>query len=382
MDPFRPARLGPLTLRNRIIKAATFEGRSRDRVVTPELIAFHRGIAAGGVGMSTVAYCAVSPDGTTDGHQIVLTDDAVAGLRELTDAVHAEGAAACAQMGHAGPVANVSGLRVVAPSALLTPALRRAYALGEDDIARITADFAAGARRAAAAGFDAIEVHMGHNYLISAFLSPRLNRRRDRWGGSLDNRARLARQIARAVREAAPSVAVTAKLNMTDGVRGGLAVEESLAVAAMLREDGTLDALELTVGSSLANPMLLFRGQPPLREFAATLPPLMRAGFAVAGRLIFKEYPFEEAYLAPLARRYLGPADLPLVLLGGINRLDTIQAALDEGFAFVAMGRALLREPDLPNRMRAGTVSAATCTHCNKCIPTIYSRTRCVLDTP
>lgn len=382
MDPFQPARLGPLTLRNRIIKSATFEGATPKRLVTPQLVAFHRRIAAGGAAMSTVAYCAVSPDGGTDGHQIVLTEAALPGLRELTDAIHAEGAAACAQLGHAGPVANARRIPVLAPSAMFTPAMRRARAVTEDDLRRIVDDFASGARLAVRAGFDALEVHMGHHYLVSAFLSPRLNRRRDRWGGPLDNRARLARDVARAVREAAPTVAVTAKLNMDDGVRGGLQVDESLAVARMLCEDGTLDALELTVGSSLANPMYLFRGDPPRREFAATLKPVLRAGFAVVGRRMFRSYPFEEAYLRPLARRFLDAVPMPLILLGGVTRLDTIQAALDEGFAFVAMGRALLREPDLVHRMRAGRATSATCTHCNKCVPTIYSGTRCVLDNP
>jgi len=110
-DPFAPAKLGPLTLRNRVIKAATFEGATPRRVVTDRLIDFHRRVAAGGVGMTTVAYCAISRDGTTDGRQIVLNDDAIPGLRELTDAIHSEGAAACAQIGHAGPVANPMGTK-------------------------------------------------------------------------------------------------------------------------------------------------------------------------------------------------------------------------------------------------------------------------------
>jgi 2,4-dienoyl-CoA reductase-like NADH-dependent reductase (Old Yellow Enzyme family) len=377
MDPFSPAALGPLTLRNRIIKSATFEGRSPDRVVTAELVEFHRRVAAGGVGLSTVAYCAVSLDGGTDGHQIVMAEPALAGLRDLTDAIHAEGAAASAQLGHAGPVANVRGVAALAPSAIRTPWLRRTRAVTEADLARIVADFSRATRIAAEAGFDAVEVHMGHNYLLSAFLSPRLNRRRDRWGGPLENRARLVRQVARAVREAGPSLAVIAKLNMSDGVRGGLDIEESLAVAAMLDGDGTVDALELTVGSSLANPMYLFRGDVPRREFGATLPPLMRIGFAVAGRLLLRPYPFEEAFLRPLARRYLSTVRIPVILLGGINRLDTIQAALDEGFSFVAMGRALLREPDLIERMRTGQARSGTCIHCNRCMPTIYRGTRC-----
>ena len=123
------------------------------------------------------------------------------------------------------------------------------------------------------AGFDSIEVHVGHNYLLSAFLSPKLNRRDDQFGGSVENRARFARTVLRTVRDAAgPDVAVTAKLNMADGVDGGLWLDESVEIARLFEADGALDALELTGGSSLANPMYLFRGDAPLQEFGATLP--------------------------------------------------------------------------------------------------------------
>ena len=385
VDPFAPATLGPITLRNRIIKAATFEGLTPHRLVTDELIAFHRRVAAGGVGMSTVAYCAVSREGTTDGHQIVLTEEALPGLRRLTDAIHDEGAAACAQIGHAGPVANPAATKrpALAPSRMLTPWMRRTHAMSEGDITRVTDDFARGARVAAAAGFDVIEVHLGHNYLPSSFMSPKLNRRRDRWGGSVENRARFPRGVVRSVREAAGDrVALTAKLNMTDGVPGGLAPDDALAIAGMLEADGALDALELTGGSSLANPMYLFRGDVPLSEFTATLPRALRLGFRLFGRRFLKSYPFEEAYFLPLARRFRDALGIPLILLGGINRLETIRSALDEGFAFVAMARALLREPDLIDRMRAGSSLEALCIHCNKCMPTIYTGTRCVLIEP
>jgi len=383
VDPFAPAKLGPVMLRNRFIKAATFEGVTPRRVVTDELIAFHRRVAAGGVGMTTVAYCAVSPDGGTDGHQIVLGDDAAAGLRRLTDAIHSEGAAVSAQIGHAGPVANPMATRhpALAPTRKLTPWMRFTRGMTEGDITRVTTDFARGAATARDAGFDAVEIHLGHNYLLSAFLSPKLNRRRDGWGGTLESRARFPRQVVRAVRDAVgDAIAVTAKLNMSDGVRGGLDVDESIAVAQMLEADGALDALELTGGSSLANPMYLFRGDAPRAEFAATLPPALRLGFQIFGRGFLKRYPFEEAYFLPLARRYRAALTMPLILLGGINRLDTVQGALGEGFSFVAMARALLREPDLVGRWAVGSTAAATCIHCNKCMPTIYRGTHCVLE--
>jgi 2,4-dienoyl-CoA reductase-like NADH-dependent reductase (Old Yellow Enzyme family) len=383
VDPFAPASLGPVRLRNRIIKSATFEGRTPKRVVTDELIDFHRAVAAGGVGMSTVAYCAVSRDGSTDGHTIVLTDDARPGLRRLVDAVHAEGAAISAQIGHAGPVANPAGTGVpsVGPTKIFSPlGMRRTKALDEAGIARITDDYRKGAAILAAAGFDAVEVHLGHNYLLSAFLSPKLNTRSDHWGGSLENRARFPRQVVNVVREAVrPDMAVTAKLNMADGVPGGLWLEESLQVARWLQDDGALDALELTGGSSLANPMYLFRGEAPVAEMAKVMPKPVQPFFRFIGPRFLPSYPFEEAFFLPYARQFREALTLPLVLLGGINRLDTVQRALDEGFAFVAMARALLREPDLLNRWQKGDVGESLCIHCNKCMPSIYTGTRCVL---
>jgi 2,4-dienoyl-CoA reductase-like NADH-dependent reductase (Old Yellow Enzyme family) len=380
---FEPATLGPLRLRNRLIKAATFEGRTPDALVTDDLVDFHVRHAAGGVGMTTVAYCAVSPEGRTDRHQLWMRPEAVAGLRRLTGAVHAAGAAVSAQLGHAGPVANGASNRgaALAPGRLLSPlSLRMVRRASAADLARITRAHAEAARHAVASGFDAVEIHFGHNYLVSAFLSPRLNRRDDRYGGTLRNRARLALDIAHAVRAAVGDrIAVTAKLNMDDGVPGGLSPGESLQVAQWLEADGCLDALELTAGSSLLNPMYLFTGDVPLREFADRFPAPQRWGIRVAGRAFLRSYPFEEAFLLGRARRFRAALDLPLVLLGGITRRETMDRALAEGFAFVAMARALLREPDLPNRLRDEPATPSRCTHCNRCMPTIYQRTRCVL---
>ena len=221
---FAPAALGPLTLRNRIIKAATFEGVTPGGTVSDALVEFHRRVAAGGAALSTVAYLAVSPEGRTDRHCLLLSEDTVPGLRRLTDAVHAEGAAAAAQIGHAGPVANArsNGAPALSPSGGFTPMGSRLRAVDAAGIERITEDYRRATMLAVDAGFDSIEVHVGHNYLLSAFLSPKLNRRDDQFGGSVENRARFARAVLRTVRDAAPAnVAVTAKLNMADGVRRG-----------------------------------------------------------------------------------------------------------------------------------------------------------------
>jgi len=369
-----------------VIKAATFEGVTPDGLVTEALIEFHRRVAAGGVAMTTVAYLSVAPEGRTHKECIQVVPVAVAGLRRLTDAVHAEGALACAQIGHAGPVANASSNRAqaIAPGRMFNPlGMRRTRAATEADIARITDDYARSAQLCVEAGFDALEIHLGHNYLLSAFLSPKFNNRTDGFGGSLENRARFARQVVLAVRHAAGrSVAVTAKLNMVDGFRGGMGITESIQVAQWLQADGALDALELTGGSSLANPMFLFKGRAPLKQFGATLPWYLRPGFKLVGKKFLRSYPYEEAYFLPLAKQVQAQVDLPLILLGGISELATAQAAVAEGFAFVAMGRALLHDPDLLNKYQAGTAISSGCVHCNRCMPTIYTGTRCPLVEP
>ncbi|HVT65219.1 MAG TPA: NADH:flavin oxidoreductase [Mycobacteriales bacterium] len=384
-EVFGPARLGPITLRNRIIKAATFEGMSYKGKVTDALIDFHRTTAAGGVGMTTVAYCAVAPGGRGAPNELVPSPELVPDLRRLVDAVHGEGAAINAQVGHAGPIGNarVTGSRAVAASSGFSPLGTRYHAMSVAEIEAAIGDFATAAGLLAEAGFDAVEIHMGHHYLINAFMSPRFNKRDDDWGGDIDRRARFPREIAKAVRAAVgASVAVIAKFEMEDGVPRGLTVADSLPIAKLLESDGCIDALELTCGGSLANPMYLFRGDVPRKEFAATLPAVLRPAFKLVGKRFMPEYPFEEGYFLSEARQFRAGLSMPLVLLGGITKIETIEQALADGFDFVAMGRALLREPDLPHRMREGAAKESICIHCNKCMPTIYRGTHCVLVEP
>ncbi|MGO8767523.1 MAG: NADH:flavin oxidoreductase [Mycobacterium sp.] len=389
-DVLSPAKLGPVTLRNRTIKSATFEARTPNALVTDDLIEFHRLPAAGGVGMTTVAYCAVSPGGRTEGNALWMRPEAVPGLRRLTDAIHAEGAAVSAQIGHAGPVANAKSNKAtaLAPVRFFNPiGMRFAKKATRDDIDDAIAAHANAALLAIDAGFDAVEIHLGHNYLASSFLSPLINRRDDEFGGSLENRAKVARSIVTAVRRAvdmqgAGRVAVTAKLNMSDGVRGGISTEEALTTAKWLQDDGGLDAIELTAGSSLVNPMYLFHGDAPIKEFAGAFKPPLSWGMRMTGKKFLREYPYREAYLLRHAKLFRAELTMPLILLGGITNRETMDLAMAEGFQFVAMGRALLAEPDLINRIAADGAAHSVhsaCTHCNKCMATIYTRTQCVV---
>jgi 2,4-dienoyl-CoA reductase-like NADH-dependent reductase (Old Yellow Enzyme family) len=383
-DVFAPATLGPVTLRNRTIKSATYEGRARSGLVTDALIDFHVAMAKGGVGMTTVAYCAVSADGRTDARQIYWRPEAIPGLKKLTDAVHAEGAAVSAQIGHAGLVA---GLDVTRGFPLGPGWATAGQGLARRASARQLRDVVAAHGRAATmaieAGFDAVEIHFGHNYLVSSFLSPKLNHRRDSYGGPLENRARLAREVARAVRDASgDTIAVTAKLNLDDGVKGGFGLEEAVTVAQWLERDGSVDALELTAGSSLLNPMYLFKGEAPVREFAEAFPGPFGPALRAFGHKLIRPYPYRDGYLLEDSLRVREAVALPLILLGGITNKHVMDQAMAAGFQFVAMGRALLMEPDLINRIQADPGTTSACVHCNRCMPTIYSEARCVLLQP
>jgi 2,4-dienoyl-CoA reductase-like NADH-dependent reductase (Old Yellow Enzyme family) len=261
--------------------------------------------------------------------------------------------------------------------------MRFAKKATKDDITDVIEAHANAARYAIDAGFDAVEIHLGHNYFCSSFLSPLINRRDDEFGGSLENRAKVARGVVQAVRRVVNGqIAVTAKLNMSDGVGGGISTDEALRTATWLQGDGGLDALELTAGSSLVNPMYLFRGDAPIKQFAGAFKPPLRWGIRMTGKKFLREYPYREAYLLRDAKLFRAELTMPLILLGGITNRDTMDLAMAEGFDFVAMGRALLAEPDLINRIRADGPAHSVysvCNHCNQCMATIYSHTHCVV---
>lgn len=382
-DVFEPVQLGPVTLRNRTIKAATSEGRSPEGKVTDELIAFHEGFARGGVGMTTLAYCATTEAGFSAPGQILMTRDAVPGLREFTDTMHAAGSKASAQLGHAGVVANkkITGQQGMAPSRFLNPtSFQFSRGISVAEIREATRQFADAAEFAVEAGFDAIELHFGHLYLPSSFLSPWINKRKDEYGGSIENRSRFVREIAEAVKgRIGDSAAIIAKLSMTDGIKGSIRLEDSLRTAQMLDADGHLDALELTQGSSVFHQMYLFRGDIPIDGFAGTLSEPFKTGIKLLGKPILGEYEYRDLYMLEDARQFVRSiTNTKLILLGGINSVPHMQTGMDEGFDFVAMGRALLREPDLVNQLQVRPDIGGRCDHNNACMFTVYGKTHCI----
>lgn len=387
MQLLEEARLGPLTLRNRVIKAATFEGMSPGGLPSTALTEFHRNLAAGGVGMTTVAYGAVATGGRTFADQILLDDAAVGPLRRLTDAVHAEGAAASIQLVHCGGFRRIrDGGGARGPSfglnlygiATGVPFVR---AMNASDLAALPEQYAAAADIAQRAGFDSVEVHLGHGYLLSQFLSPLTNRRRDNYGGSLAERARIVLDVIRAVRAAVPKLAVIAKTNTSDGLRGGLTLEDSIELSRLLEREG-VDAIEPSGGLTSRNAFFLLRGQAPLREMiAAEHNPLQRIALRTLGRWLVRSPPFSPMFFAREARAIRDSVKIPVILLGGLTSKANLHRAIDDGFEFVALGRALLADPDLVKRLDQGTFERTRCTACNACVAAMEAGgVRCVLD--
>ncbi len=391
-DPFSPGRLGPLTLRNRFIKSATYEGMSPGGRPSPALVQFHRRLAEGGVGMTTVAYAAVHADGRTFEDQLCLSPAAVEPLCELTEAVHLAGAKASIQLSHCGffsKLRRADGSGPRGPSLTVNKygaasGLPVARAMSPAQIEAIPAQFAEAAARAEAAGFDAVEVHLGHGYLLSQFLSPAMNRRRDAWGGSLEGRLRLPLAVIAAVRErVGERLAVTAKLNTADGFRGGLSPSEGLEVAAAMDEAG-VDGLITTGGSTTHNPLFLMRGARPLRAMVAVeRNPLQRMALRVLGPAVLRTYPFEEMFFRDAGRAMLSRVECPVILLGGVVSLANVHQAMEDGFDFVQLGRALVADPDLVERFGRGEAERTRCTACNQCMAAMDDGgVRCVLDDP
>lgn len=390
MTVFTPGRIGTLELRNRVIKAATYEGMCPGGVPSDALIRHHRDLAVGGVGMTTVAYCAVSPHGRTFEEQMFMREQILPQLTRLTGAVHAAGAAVSLQLGHCGYFSKnkeLPGRRSLGPSFRFNEygvmsGIPFARAMTEDDIATVIEEFGTAAAGAVRAGFDAVELHLGHGYLLSQFISPATNRRRDRWGGSLDNRMRLPLAIVERVRAVVgPGFPILAKTNLRDGFPGGLELPESIGVAQRLEGVG-VDAIELSGGFTSKTPFYLFRGPRPLKEMIAVEKSWsQKLALRLFGSYIIKEYPFHELFFLEEARKIRQAVHTPLVLLGGILSLDNLERAMREGFDFVAMGRALIADPDLIARMQRGETTRSRCTSCNKCVAEMDRHgVRCVLD--
>jgi 2,4-dienoyl-CoA reductase-like NADH-dependent reductase (Old Yellow Enzyme family) len=384
---FTPFRLGPLQLRNRAIRAAAFEGMCPGNTPSVGLLEYHRAVAAGGAAMTTVAYASVHRSGLSFPHQLWLREEALPELGQLTDAVHREGAACSIQIGHCGNMAkpSIAGGRPLAPSArinLYGPTFPRA--MSRSGIREMAEVFGKAVHLAKRAGFDAVEVHAGHGYLISQFLSPYTNKRRDEYGGPLANRARFLQMVMEEVKQAAGSeLAVLVKMNMRDGFRGGLEQDEALEIARMLEGWGA-DALVLSGGFVSRAPMYILRGAMPVGVLAHYMEaPLMKSFVRLFGRRLIPPEPFREVYFLEEALAFRRQIGIPLVYVGGLLSRRNIEEVLGAGFDLVGIARALIRDPGFIDKLYREELQQSGCDTCNYCIAAMYSReAACIQNLP
>ena len=377
MTLFSSVKFGPLQLRNRSIRAAAFEGLCPGHMVSEQLIDYHRSVAAGGIGMTTVAYASVCRSGLSFPHQLWLRREIIPDLRRLTDAIHAEGAAASIQIGHCGnmshrsqcgqwPLGASSGINIYSPT--WTRGLRK------PEIAEIAAAFGEAVNIAREGGFDAVEVHAGHGYLLSQFLSPYTNHRHDEYGGSLENRMRFMNEALEHTMDAArDDMAVFVKMNMYDGFRGGMQLPECLEVGKQIERFGPA-GIVLSGGFVSKAPMVVMRGKMPIRTLTHYMDCWwLKYGVKLAGRMMIRNKPYQDAYFLEDALKFRTALKIPLVYVGGLTRLASIEKVLAAGFEGVAMARALLNEPGFIRRLQTGDVTDNACTHANYCIARMYS---------
>ena len=369
---FTPGKIGNLELRNRIIRSGCFEGMCPHATPSDALIEHHRKVAAGGIGMTTVAYCAPSRDGLSFGHEMWMREEIIPILKRLTDAVHKEGAAASIQIGHCGFFANKGaiGKTPIGPSrklCLFRYSICRA--MTEDDIKRVREDFGKAAKMATQAGFDAVEIHAGHGYLLSQFLSPWTNSRKDQYGGSLENRLRFPASVIKHVREVVgPGYPILVKMNCEDGFKGGLTIDEAVQVAKRFETEGA-SALVPSCGFTARTSFYMMRGQVPILEYVKSEKNLVtKIGMALFGRFIVKEVPFKELFLFDQAKRIKDAVKIPVAYIGGVCSVDNMDKAMKEGFEFVQIGRATVRDPNVVKKMQSGEITAIDCDHCNRCV--------------
>ncbi len=390
---FTPVTFGPVTLRNRVIRSAAFENMAYGNSPSQDLYDYHEAVARGGVGMTTLAYASVNRSGLSFDGQLWMREEIVPGLKRITDAVHAAGAKCSIQLGHCGNMTHraTCGCMPVGASGgfnLYSPTFVRKMQVKEID--GLVEDFGHAVGLARKAGFDCVEIHAGHGYLISQFLSPYTNHRHDEYGGSLENRMRLMRRVITRVLEAAgDDMGVLVKMNMHDGFRRGMQEDECLEVARELERLG-VHALVLSAGFVSKAPMEVMRGAMPLRAMAYYMDMRkfwwLKALVRVFGRIIIPTVPYKEAYFLEDALKFRAAVRMPLIYVGGMVSRQKMEEVLAAGFDGLQMARALVRDTDFVNKLHSGEVDRSPCGHSNYCIGRMYTLemkcNRCVEGLP
>jgi 2,4-dienoyl-CoA reductase-like NADH-dependent reductase (Old Yellow Enzyme family) len=343
---FERSEINGMELSNRFVRSATWEGMAaEDGACTPKLMKLMADLAEGGVGLIISSHAYIMENGQAGPWQIgVYKDELVEGLRKMTQAVKEHGSRSVLQISHAGFFANpkLIGQTPLALSAVEGFSKSPRKVMTEEEIGNIVGAFGQAARRAKEAGFDGVQIHAAHGYLLSQSLSPAFNKREDSYGGDLENRARFMMEVLREVRSVVGTdFPVLVKMNSEDCLEDGLILEDSVQFGAMLEEKG-IDAIELSGGTFLSGKLSPSRGKINSEE--------------------------REAYFREAAKLFKEKINIPLILVGGNRSVEMAEKLLNDGYAdYISMSRPFIREPGLIKRWSSGDLQPAACLSDNQC---------------
>lgn len=382
---FTPFQLGPVTLRNRFIRSAAFENMARANKPTQELTDYHVSVARGGVGMTTVAYCAVDLSGVSFDGQLYVNPEIIPAMRKMTDAIHAEGAKASIQLGHCGNMTHYYTCHCLPVSAsngfnLYSPTIHRRLQVSE--IKALVQKFGEAVDFARECGFDCVEIHAGHAYLISQFLARRTNHRHDQYGGSLENRMRFMNEVLDAVMaHAKDDMAVVVKTNMWDDCWRGVSIEEGITIAKEIAKH-KVHGIVLSGGTVSRSPMTILSGAMPYKTLAHYMP--MKSFWWLKGALnipgvapiMMPTSPFKELYFmekAKLFQKALGD-QTTLIYVGGVQSGDNCYQIMDEGFELFQLAHVLIKDPEFVHHVEQDPHYHAGCGRSNYCVARMYTK--------
>jgi len=369
-------------LKNRLVKSATYEAMAaEDGSVTDQLIDMYTSLAKGGVGLIITGYAYIQENGHCMPLQTgVFSDDNIPGLQKLADAVHEEGGTIALQIAHSGrqtTPALIGGQTPMAPSAIEEDPFfhTEPRAMTTEEISETIDAFGAAAVRCKEAGFDAVQLHGTHGYLIAQFLSPFTNRRTDEWGGNTENRMRFVKEVVKKVRAAVgPDYPVLIKISVEEGVDNGMTLDESCIIAKGLADEG-VDAIEVSGGIVADTAFVMSRGDVPIDQFTGGLEGDAKAQTEQVLHSIADSVKMEEAYWSGHAEKIKEVVgDVPVMVVGGMKYPQTMETIVQEKKAdFISLARSLIKEPALPKEMAEGRKSPVKCGYCNRCLGAIVA---------
>lgn len=386
---FLPKKLGntSLLMKNVFIKAATFEGMYKNGMPTEELIAHHVAMAKGEIALTTVSYGAISEHARTFKDQMYINDRSLEKLKFLAQKVHESGGKISMQLTHCGYFTKNTQIKnPLAPSKVFNEygflsGIMFSKAMTRKDMDQVANQFADAAYRLKEIGFDAVEIHMGHGYLLSQFLSPYTNKRKDEYGGVIENRSRFPLEVLnKVIDQVGKGFPVLAKLNLSDGFKGGFSLEDCKYMSKRLGNAGCA-AIVLSGGFTSKTPFYLMRGDVPLAGMIKNGTSFAeKITMALFGPIIIKQYEFSSNFFLDQAKEIRNHVDVPLVYLGGVDSKKGIEEIVKAGFDYIAIARALIHDSDFIIKIKNNEIEKSGCTRCNQCVVEMdRDGVRCVL---